>query len=69
MLGNCNHTLHEGGCDEACKNASIKSERYNELTNRKLRDSLAKIRNRPLALHEMQEVLIHILDRLDHIDN
>lgn len=84
MTGNCNHILREGSCDgvtwtectycgaidnEPCKNVPIKIKSYDELTDRVLRDSLAKIKNRPLALHELQAVVIHILDRLDHIDN
>lgn len=84
MSKNCNYITVEGGCDgvtwvkctycgaidnQPCKNVPIKMESYDELTNRILQDSLAKIKNRPLAPYELQAVVIYILERLDRGNN
>lgn len=81
MAENCNYITVEGGCDDItwtrctycgaidnqpCKNVPIKIKSYEELTDKILKDSLAKIKNRPLAPYELQAVVIHILERLDH---
>lgn len=38
---------------------------YEELTDIILKNALSKIKRTPLAPYELQEVVIHILDRLD----